>query len=258
MKQEVGFDPIAGTLRLTRELLDGMCALQQGSGTAKTAALREAGLLQGDSIHPRLVPVAETAARPLARLVLDVAGATLLHCDCWIGDRFALVLVGSGAARDPLEATFLSRSLLTAQLARFVALGPRARAKVSDTVEVDAGLLEALLGAGERLAPSELELLVDPLDELAAPWIEVLSILSKGPRSRWRVGVWWNSFDESPAARSLEIVDSEAGMFLVSHVARGPRRFSRVQLRPVTPTQVWRLSSALLPRPEQVSEPLGD
>ena len=258
MSRELGFDPVAGTLRLTRELLDAMCALHQDGETTEASALAECGLLSGESLHPRLVPVAETAARPLARVVLDVAGTNALHCDGWVGERFALVLVGPAAVRGPLEATFLSRSLLTSQLARFVELGPRPRAKVSDTVEVDAGLLEALLGAGEPLAPSQLELLVDPLDELTPPWLEVLSILSRGPRSRWRAGVWWNSTEETPAARSLEIVDSAEGMFLVMHVARGSRRFARVRLRPVTPSQVWRLLCALVPRAEEAAGPLVD
>lgn len=258
MNRDVGFDPVAGRLRLTRELLDAMCALRQGGDPSKKAALAEAGLLSENSLHPRLVPVADTAAQPSTRLVLDVAGGTPLHCDGWIGDRFALVLVGSGATRSPLEATFLSRSLLTSQLARFVGLGPRPRPKVGDAVDIDAGLLGALLGSGEVLAPSQLELLVDPLDGLVPAWLEVLSILSKGARTRWRVGVWWNSFEETPAARSLEIVDSDAGMFLVSHVARGGRRFARVRLRPVTPSQIWRLLCALLPPPEEVATPLTD
>lgn len=257
MKAEIGFDPIAGRLRLTRSALVDMCALHAGENVRAASQLSSAGLLEGGRVPTRLIPVVETASRPLARVVLDVASGSPLHVQGWVGETHALLLVARGGEGDVFDASFLSRSLFPSQLARFVDLGPRPRGKVVDPVELDLGLLEALVGGSESVTPDRLEMLVDPSDELVPAWVEVLSLLSEGTRSRWRVGLWWNSHDESPAARSMEIIDSKAGLFLVSHVARGPRRFARVRLHPVAPTQVWRLLSVLLPPPGEVAEPLA-
>lgn len=258
MKPDAGFDPVGGRLRLTRDILARMCAAHSGEDVSRDAALVSAGLLQDGLLHPRLAPVAQTAARPQVRLVLDIAADRPLHCDGWVGDKFALVLAARSATEELFEATFLSRSLLTAQLARFTGLGPRPRAKVVDPLEIDRGLLEAVLGPGDPLTLPQLELLIDPQDDVLPAWLEVLSVLSAGPRARWRAGVWWNSHQESPEARSLEIIDSDVGLFFVSHVPRGDRRYGRVVLRPVTPSQVWRLLCAVLPSAQEVAEPLSN
>ena len=256
MRRDAGFDPVTGRLRLSRAALVGMSALHAGEEVSVASDLVAAGLVQDGRVHPRLVPVVETAARPLVRLVLDVASGSPVHCQGWMGEGHALLLAAPTAQEEVYDVTFLTRSLLISQLARFVGLGPRPRGKVTDPIEIDLGLLEALLGGGQGLAPDQLEMLIDPRDELEPPWVEVMALLSGGVQARWRVGVWWNSLQESPAARSMELIDSEAGLFLVSHVARGPRPFARVRLHPVTPTQVWRLLSALVPHPEEVTEPL--
>ena len=256
MKRGAAFDPATGRLRLTRAALVEMCALHAGAEVSPGSDLPTTGLLDGGQVHPRLVPVVELAARPLARLVLDVASGSPVHCQGWVGESHSLLLAAPNGAEEVFDGTFLSRSLLTSQLARFVALGPRPRGKVTEPIEMDLGLLEALLGGGGGLAPDQLEMLIDPSDEVVPAWLEVLALLSTAVRSRWRVGIWWNSHEESPAARSLEVIDSAAGLFLVSHVARGPRPFARVRLLPVTPTQVWRLLSVMLPAPEEVAGPL--
>ena len=256
MKRGAGFDPVTGRLRLTRAALVEMCAVHAGAEVPPGSDLPTTGLLDGGQVHPRLVPVVEIAARPLMRLVLDVASGSPVHCQGWIGESHTLLLAAPNGAEEVYDATFLSRSLLTSQLARFVGLGPRPRDKVTEPIEIDLGLLEALLAGREGLAPDQLEMLIDASDELVPAWLEVLALLSTGVRSRWRVGIWWNSHEESPAARSLEIIDSEAGLFLVSHVARGPHPFARVRMHPVTPTQVWRLLCALVPASEEVAGPL--
>ena len=256
MKREIGFDPVAGTLRLTRRSLVDLCSIHVGEGTATAAELSSAGLLQHGSVHPRLVPVVETAGKPLVRLVLDVASDSPVHCQGWVGDSGTLLLVARSGSDEVYDATFLSCSLLSAQLARLVGLGPRVSDKVADPIELDLGLLEALLSGSDKLSPLQVEVLLDPTEDVVPAWVEVLSVLSAGAAVRWRVGVWWNSHDESPAARSMEVIDSGAGLFLVSQVARGPRRFARVRLHPVTPTQVWRLLCALVPRSTEVAEPL--
>ena len=256
MKREVGFDPVAGTLRLSRASLVDLCSVHGGQEVSGASGLSSAGLLHDGGVHPRLVPVVETAARPLVRMVLDVVSDSPVHCQGWVGEDRALLLVARSALDQVYEATFLARSLLSSQLARLVGLGPRPRPKVTDPIEVDLGLLEALVGGAEALAPSEVEMLLDAGDEVVPAWVEVLALLSGGAQARWRIGVWWNSHEESPAARSLEVIDSKAGLFVVSHLARGPRRFARVRLHPVTPTQVWRLLSVLIPTSDEVAEPL--
>lgn len=259
MPAEPGFDPVGGSLRVARSTLADLCALREGAVVPPEtkSALARAGFLVGNELHPRLVPVAAAAARPLVRLGLDLREPNgTVHCEGWIDERFALLLSARGFEPVVFEATFFARSLLAGQLARVVGLGPRRRPKVTDAVEIDHGLLEAILGPGD-LSVSQLEMLTDPLDELLPSWIEVLSLMSGGLTARWRAGVWWNSVEERPEARSFEILDSGAGLFFVSQVARGSRRYRRVRLRPVTSSQVWRLLTALVPGPDQVDEPLS-
>lgn len=255
MNQDLGFDPVTGRLRLTRQLLADMTALHTGQERPPRTGLDSTGLVEGGALHPRLVPVADTVTNPYARLSLDLDARRRLHCEGWIGDRFALVLVGETPTAPAFEATFLSRSLLTGQLGRLVALGPRPRTKVSDPVETDEGLLETLLAGGAPVSPSQVEMLIGAHDDIVPAWLDVLSTLSR-PSLRWRAGAWWNAPEESPQARLLEIIDSDAGMFLVSHVPRREHRYARVSLRPVTPSQVWRLLCGLLPRPEEIAAPL--
>ncbi|MDP9066790.1 MAG: hypothetical protein M3N53_00390 [Actinomycetota bacterium] len=260
MSSDAVFDPAAGSLKLTRGALADMCALHSGAELSPDALdrLSRAGLVQRDGLHPTLAAIASTASRPLVRLNLDrAAPGRNVHCEGWIDARFALLLSGPAVDAPVFETAFLSRSLLAAQLARMLQLAPRARPKVTDPLEVDHGLLEALVAPGEAFSVSQLEVLIDPRDEPLPAWLEVLATLSTGVNARWRLGVWWNSFEEAPRARSMEVLDSEAGLFFVAHVPRGARRYRRVQLRPVTSSQVWRLLTALVPRPEEVSEPLS-
>ena len=148
------------------------------------------------------------------------------------------------------------RGMTGFRLARLMCLGPRSTHKVSSPVEVDAGLLEMLLMPGASFEPGEIERLLRPADALEPAWLETLAALSRTEATRWNVGVWWNASDERPKARTLDVVDSSVGMFLVTVVPRGPHQARRIELRPVTPSQIWRLLCALVPAVEEVTEPL--
>lgn len=260
MSAEAGFDATAGRLRLSRRLLADLCALH-GTGDLNGDSmkrLRDGGMLVGNKLHPNLVALAATAARPQARLSLDLtASDRALHCEGWLDARFALLLSAPAPDIAVCEAAFMPRSWLAAGLARMVELGPRPRSKVDDAVEIDQGLWEAIAGAGGALTTAQIEMLIEPRDELVPAWLETLASLSGGIKTRWRAGVWWNSLQETPEARLLEVVDSTSGLFFLSRVPQEGRRYRRLRVRPVTPAQVWRLLASLAPRPAVVSEPLG-
>jgi len=253
------FDPAAGTLTLGAS---GIAALAEAAGGMEVLSaparseLASGGLLQEGDLHPRLVSIARALARPLVRLRLDQVASGGPDCDGWFDASLAVLITRSRAKETPGTVAALPRALVPATIARAVGLGPRPRPKVVDPAEMDAGLVEVLLASGEAFDEDQVEGLVDPADDLDPAWIEVLTTLSRGIRARWRVGVWWNSAIEQPQARSLEIVDSDAGLLLITMRPRSPRGARRFELRPLSPTQVWRLLCALVPPPDQVSEPL--
>jgi hypothetical protein len=218
--------------------------------------LASGGLLDGEQLHPRLVSVARAIAQPSIRLHLEHTSSGS-SCEGWFTESLA-VLITRDRVDDPVgTVSGLPRGLVPAALARIVRLGPRRRPKVTDPIEIDAGLVEALLSSGGAFTASQIEGLIDPSEELVAAWLEVLARMSEEVRARWRLGVWWNSPSERPTARLIEVVDTDGGPFLLTRRPRSSRGARRYELRPATSTQLWRLLCALLPLAEEVPEPLS-
>jgi len=134
-----------------------------------------------------------------------------------------------------LEEIAVATDLLPDVLARLMALEPRPR--------LDPGLRL-------RYSPGDLaRLLAEPSPVLAArgagdPQAQAVAReLVAHLHAHWRIDARWPSQPARPEnTETLEVVDSHAGLWLVVPDATG------VELRPITPTAVFRRLSALLDR----------
>ena len=255
------FDPASGDLRLDGRCLDRIARLAAGYDVASDDLkdLERAGIAPSGVLDPRLVPLGRCLASPGVRLRVDHDGASSWHIEGWLDDKLT-VLLRSAAGDEPSgpgDVVAVPRSMTAFRLAHVLKLGPRPRVKVTEPVEIDDGLLEALLVPGEGWTLAAIESLLPEGDEILPEWLEILGALADRPCARWRAGVWWNARDESPAARLLEVIESDAGSFLITRSRRPDRPFRRARLHPLTATHIWRLLCALLPPADAVDEPLG-
>ena len=253
------FDADSGRLRLDRPCLIGLARLAaaEEAGPLILDRLERGGLTTGGTLDPRLLPMGRCLSRPLVRLQLDHGGHSAWRIEGWSDERVTvLVRSDPSGAEEAHEVVVVPRAMTAFRLAHALKLGPRPRLKPIDPLEIDDGLLEALLVEGDGWTAGAIESLLDPGDQVLPEWLEVLARLAGRPHARWRAGVWWNSSEESPAARLLEIVESEAGSFLVVRRRDADRSFRRARLYPLTATQIWRLLCALLPPVDAVVEPL--
>jgi hypothetical protein len=111
-------------------------------------------------------------------------------------------------------------------LARLNDLGPRPRIEPAVTVSLDPGDLATALATRSTTEPA----LQPTLD---------------GLREHWRIESRWQPAEGSAGIRTLEVIDSDAGMWLV--IPTDPT----VELWPTTPTMVFRLIAGLLPRDDE-------
>ena len=255
------FDPDRGRLSVTRRTLSAVARLASGpieSEVERMDELRAAGIVVDDALHPRLEPLGRCIASPFVRLVAEHSGARTWGVDAWLDDRLAALWRRPGVAEGAGDVVVVPRGMTGLNLARLLELGPRRRVKVDGPLELDEGLVEALLSSDEPWTAAALESMLLEDDEVLPEWLEVLTDLSSHPKRRWRVGSWWNSAEESPAARSLEVVETDAGSFLLTRRRDPDRRYRRMRMDPLSSTQIWRLLCALVPSPEQIDRPLTD
>lgn len=255
------FDPGTGRLSVTGAHLGAIARLASDAGEPEGATveeLRGGGIVVGDALHPRLVRFARCVALPSARLTAEYSGARIWAIDAWLDDDLAVLWRRPAASDGAGDAVVAPRGMIGLKLAQLIELGPRPRVKVDDPLEVDEGLVEALLGADEAWRGAAIESMLLEGDEVLPEWLEVLTDLSGQPKRRWRMGAWWNSTEESPEARSLEVVEADPGSFLLTRRRDPDRRYRRLRLDPLTSTQIWRLLCALVPTREQIDRPLDD
>lgn len=253
------FDPERGSLVLSRHALQALARVGSDASPELDPEVRrelaEGGILKSGHLHDRLVPLASCLSRPLARLRFERVARQASQVEGWMDERLAVLLhLPAGAVEGDVVA--VPRGMVAFRLARLIELGPRPRVKVSEPVEVDEALLETLLIGGDPLTAAAVGSLLGADDEVIPEWLSVLAELARGPNDRWRVGVWWNSPEESPSGRWLEVVEGGVGSFLVTRHRRDDRRYRRVRLYPLTSTQIWRLLCALLPSDEEIVGPL--
>lgn len=252
------FEAQEGRLTLSVAGLGALPALVSGDASSLDMSVRDelerGGIITVGVLHDRLVPLARCVAVPRVRMTLDRVSGGAFHVDGWLDDRLA-VLMRSVHGAETGDVVAIPRGMVSFRLAALVGLGPRPRVKVTDPVEVDEALLEALVAAGPGLTATQIASLLQNSEDMIPEWLSLLSALSQHDVSRWRAGTWWNSTEEAPAARALEVVESEPGSFVVLPRPRSDR-FRRVALRPLTATQMWRLLCALIPSPQEVARPL--
>lgn len=254
------FDAANGRLAVTRDALDAIAALASGTelDPERLAELRAVGIVVDDELHPRLEALGRCVASPSVRLAAESAAERPWTMDAWLDERLAVMVRRSQTSGETGHVAVVPRGMVALNLARSVDLGPRERVKVDGPLELDEGLVEAVLCSDTAWSATAIESSLREGDEILPGWAEVLAKLSAQPTRRWRMGAWWNSPEESPAARLLEVVEADAGSFLLTRRRDPNRRYPRMRMDPLTSTQIWRLLCALVPAREQIDRPLGD
>jgi hypothetical protein len=115
-------------------------------------------------------------------------------------------------------------------LARLNDVAPRPRIEPAVTIALEPGVLATALATRTAEHP-------------------VLARTLEGLREHWRIESRWRPADGSAGVRAVEVVDSDAGMWLV--IPSDPT----VELWPTTPTTVFRLIAGLFPRDDELAEP---
>jgi len=228
----VRFDAANGRLHLDQAAFDQLVAVARGEGAGPDAAvLREAGVVQGDGLHPAVAEALRAVTEPVCRLRLALtdAGDRLKTGDGWLRAEAAALLLD---LPDPglRDLVTVPADLVPAAIARVVRLGPRPRPE-PEPLAIGAAPVSGLLAA-ER-------------DERRRA-AEALARVVPGPWRAWRAQMAWHDPRVGLTGRAVQVVDAAPGMFLaVSDGERGT-------LWPTTPTGVWRLLILLLPRSDEL------
>ena len=156
----------------------------------------------------------------------------------WVSAHLAVLLVPAGEGRLTLHQA--PPAFLPDMLARMNEVAPRPRVEPAVRLRYGAGELARVL-AGRDAA--EAARLAGPDEQAAA----AAGTLIRELREHWRVEVSWDAAPGSPGMRSLEVLDTDAGVWLV--IPDG----GSVELWPSTPTMVFRLLTGLLPVDREIA-----
>jgi len=227
------FDLAQGLLRLAPATLDvllGPPGRERNGAEPHLAALREAGVLGPEGIHPEVEAALAPMQRPVCELVVRDGGRP---AEGWMASNAVTFVV---AGDDGLaDVSVLHPSLLPWTLAALVELGPRRRSQTAAKLRLGRADLERLLGSRDpeagrgsarEEAPEEVERALDAL---------------AGAR-RWRAEARWSGPGGQRSERAVEAIDTDAGLWLIEPDG------SELSLRPVTSTTAWRLLIRLPPR----------
>lgn len=242
---KVMFDRQTGQLRLDRVSFDAMLALAAGAeppavGLEKT---RDAGVVDGTSVHPIVRPAMAAAADPtaVARLEMRSDEGTVIVAECWVAPNAATYLVG--APDDSLELISTAPGFFPVSIARLVGLSPRPRTAfqpwrmpiemVDETFSDDIGR--------RRDATTPVANATD--DDATQRYVDALT---NGPWWYWNLGVQWPAAPGNDGARSLHVVDTQTGMAILS-LSDG-----RIAVDPTNPTEIFQLLTAILPRDDEL------
>jgi hypothetical protein len=154
----------------------------------------------------------------------------------WVGPTLSALHTPAG---DGWTLTVVPTVLLCDVLGRMIDLGPRPRAQGASRLRLAAGALAEVLAAR---SPDPGSRLLEPAGR------ELLRGLAESLRDHWRIEARWEPAPESAGVRALEVVDTDTGVWLVVPDA------DHVELWPSTPTAVWRLLTALLPRDHELAD----
>ncbi len=228
-------------------MFDALTRWVSGDEVAEEAVARlvEAGVIDSGRPHEALVAGLEAVTGSVCRLhveVRDEAGE-LERANCWVSGGAAALLVDlpGGMRREFLT---VHPTFLPGALARLLGLGPRPRLD-AQPLTVPEPLFDRLLDpdADQRQAALPV-LLADNEDEQVAATAQALVT---GSRRAWSVQVEWQTRQDQPQQRTLKVLDTEAGLWLVEPGPTGPAMW------PATATTVWRALVLLLPRDDELA-----
>jgi hypothetical protein len=223
---DVRYDERTGRLEGPGEQVEALIASDRVEGLEEVT---------GGRPHERLAAALAAIREPVCRLGMqrgDRRGRG------WVGSAVAALLVPAGAGRlalHPVPTTFVPDAL-----ARMNDVAPRPRVQPAVRLRYAPGDLARILATRDadeagRLAGDE--------EGAAAAARTLVGAL----REHWRVEAAWEPGPESPGVRALEVLDTDAGVWLV--IPDGPS----VELWPSTPTMVFRLLTGLLPRDHELA-----
>ena len=254
--QGTEFDPAGVRLKITREDLAVLAAVARGGGTASTRAtedLRASGALTRRGVHPALEPVLAAVNRPVCEIHADrrAHGAPGRRAIGWVDPRVAALLTDRQhlEAGDPRwDLTAPHPTFLPAALAELFDLGPRGRPDTSGLARrsaVTVTALDRLLTLGQRATR---DAVAETLPHRSEPAIAAVHQAVTRLRGRWRLEARWSAPGERTGWRSLDVIDSDPGLWVARREGRAGFR-----LVPATPTQIWRLLTTVLPTADEVS-----
>lgn len=223
-----------GRLRGPAELVFALVAHAAGGADVPVdeldAALEAAGAGSSADPHAALARTLEPLAEKLVAVELergDVLGSM------WITPSAATLLSPLEDGRAQLVS--VPPTMVPAALVRFFGLGPRPRPEGASAVAMAPADLASAIATGQvgRGVPQ-------------GPGRTVLEESLAGVRSHWRATAEWLPAPGVPGVRRVEVVDTDAGMWLV--VPDDPT----IELWPTTPTTVAVQLCGLLPRDEEL------
>jgi hypothetical protein len=213
----ITFSPDTGTLLAPRDAVRALLADGDVDGLA------DAGGVADGQLHPALEAARRAASGALATMRLERGGR---EGAAWAAPDGAAIAVPRPDERWQLSA--MPVLYLPDALARLNDVGPRPRIEPAVSISLSAGDLARALASREYDS--------EPV------FAETLARL----REHWRIESRWEPAERSAGVRVLEVIDSDAGMWLV--IPSDPT----VELWPTTPTAVFRLITGLFPRDDEL------
>jgi hypothetical protein len=183
-------------------------------------------LTEGGAVHPRLDLLRATMRDAAVELWLERGGR---QGRGWLTPTGAVIAHPLPDGRTRI--VMVPPALLLDALVRLNDVGPRPHPDPGLRIVAEPAALAQALAARE---PSRLRL-DDPAQR------EAFAAIVGGLREHWRVAVRWEPAEGAAPGRVLEVVDSEAGYWVVVPDA------ARVELWPTTPTDVFRALGQLFP-----------
>jgi hypothetical protein len=199
------------TLRvLVAHAADPVGAVLEDGVVSELARLRAAGVIRGGETHPMLAGALAAMVRPtLCTLRLSYDGRAMQG---WASHDDAALLLPSREEIDERRTLLaVHPTLLPGALARLVGLGPRPRPRAEAPVPYEDGALEDVI-------------------------------------RRWRLEAAWTLASGAAGGATLEMVDTEGGIWLLQPAGDEPPL-----AWPVTPTFAWRQLVRLVMRRDAAS-----
>ncbi|OFE17856.1 hypothetical protein BA895_13745 [Humibacillus sp. DSM 29435] len=248
------FDPASGRIRLDATTFETLCrefdspsppGSAPASDVTPLAPLRTSGALVDGVVHEALRPALAAVQRPIAMVHLVVAGAAgrQLH-QGWLSVVSAVLAdLGDGS----YDFAAVGTEFVPTLVARLTRLGLRPHLPAG-RVPVTEAVLDGL--AAHKAAPraAAAQALVSTT---ASVWPAWSAAVSAGDWRFWVVDVTWperaGGAASASSGRRLAVLDTSAGLLRVDVDDSGP------MLVAVTPTEVWRLLSGMLPGDDDLS-----